>query len=104
MNRSGLVCAKSPGKPPGSFGLPIALSPRAASSPMMIVSPVCPVAWSALQPWFTRLRNIIGATETREPSIAWGARSSPKLGSFQIAQKPTCGNGFVCPGGMYVPL
>ncbi len=44
-----------------------------------------------------------GATDTVDPSVACGPRSSPKLGSFQIAQKLTRGSGVVCPAGMYVP-
>jgi hypothetical protein len=43
------------------------------------------VAFSALQSALTRLRYIIGATDTREPSIACGARCSPKFGSSKIA-------------------
>ena len=38
--------------------------------------------------------NPDGEVETVEPSIAWGARSIPKLGSFQTSQNPTRGSAF----------
>ncbi len=50
------------------------------------------------------LRYIIGATDTLEPLIACGPRSSPKLGSLKIAQKWTAGSGVDSPLGVNWPL
>src|ERR1022692_4163049 len=103
MNVSGLVCAKSPGRPNGWSFVARALRPRAAVSPIRIVSWPCPVARSELHAALTRLRYMAGATDTVEPLIACGARSSPKLGSFQIAQYLTAGRAVVAPEGGYLP-
>jgi hypothetical protein len=45
-----------------------------------------------------------GEDKTLEPLVACGARSCPKLGSFQSAQKLTRGKAELEPAGRYWPL